>query len=166
MWTWGELRLIPDTPEAICSVVPALSAMGVEPLAGEFDGTVLKSGARSRLGSSIKTLLLDQAVVAGVGNIYADESLFRSGINPIRKAVTLSDKEWYDLARQITIVLSEAVELGGTVSDNYVDVNGAAGRYSPQVYGRVKERCVRCESPLTGSRLGGRSTVYCPKCQK
>jgi formamidopyrimidine-DNA glycosylase len=63
-------------------------------------------------------------------------------------------------------VLNEAVEGGGTISDNYVDVTGIAGRYRPQVYGRAKELCVRCETPLAGSRLAGRSTVFCPECQK
>ncbi len=165
IWRWGELRVLLNTPEEICKYVPALSAMGPEPLSEAFDGSLLRQGARSKSGSPIKVALLDQAVVAGVGNIYADEALFRSGVSPIRKTGSLTDKEWSELAKQIKAVLDEAVEAGGTLSDNYVNIDGAAGRYRPQVYGRAKETCLRCQTPLTGARLGGRSTVFCPKCQ-
>jgi formamidopyrimidine-DNA glycosylase len=165
IWTWGEIRLLPDDQKDFLKYVPGLAALGPEPVEETFDGVALKKSAASRAGSPIKTVLLDQSVVAGVGNIYADESLFRAGISPLRKSSTLSDVEWQMLARQIRVVLLEAIAGGGTLSDNYVDVEGVVGRYRPLVYGRAKEQCKTCDSPLVGSRLGGRSTVYCPQCQ-
>jgi formamidopyrimidine-DNA glycosylase len=166
IWTWGELRLLPDHLDDIVASIPALASMGVEPLSEGFNSEVLKSRARKKSGSPIKTVLLDQSVAAGLGNIYADEALFRSGICPLRKTGTLDEVEWDLLAKQIVAVLNEAVHSGGTLSDNYVDVDGVVGRYQPQVYGRLKAPCVRCHTTLTGSRLAGRSTVYCPNCQK
>jgi formamidopyrimidine-DNA glycosylase len=166
IWRWGELRLLHDSQSEIFGLVPALASMGAEPLSEGFCGAVLQHDARSRYGSPIKTVLLDQSVVAGVGNIYADESLYRSGIAPIRKARTLTDRDWHRLASEIINVLKEAADCGGTLSDNYVDVDGSVGRYQPQVYGRAKENCTNCGTPLVTTRLGGRSTVYCPECQR
>jgi len=166
IWTWGELRLLPDVEEDLYKYVPALATMGDEPLLQGFNGDALKLRATSKRGSPIKTVLLDQSVVAGVGNIYADEALFRSGISPLRKVASIGEEDWHRLAEEIVNVLSEAVDGGGTESDNYVDIQGAVGRYRPLVYGRSKELCVRCATPLAGSRLGGRSTVFCPKCQE
>jgi len=166
IWTWGELRVLKDTCEELVKYVPALADMGPEPLSSELDGEVLKKRASSRSKSPIKVVLLDQAVVAGVGNIYADESLFRAGVNPLRKTGTLIDSEWAALAESIKGVLTEAVASGGTLSDNYVDIEGSAGRYKPDVYGRAKLPCVQCAEPLFTARTGGRSTVYCAICQK
>jgi formamidopyrimidine-DNA glycosylase len=140
--------------------------MGPEPLSETFTGEGLKYGARSKQGTAIKTVLLDQSVVAGVGNIYGDEALFRSGISPLRKAGSLTDAEWRILAENIKMVIGDAVSAGGTLSNNYVDVYGLVGRYRPQVYGRANEPCIDCGVQLKGSRLAGRSTVFCPNCQQ
>ena len=115
--------------------------------------------------TAIKPALLDQRVVAGVGNIYADESLFRAGIRPERSAGSLTRSEVERLAEALRAVLHEAVEGGGTTSDEYVDVHGLAGRYTPRVYDRGGAPCLDCGTTLTRCRLGGRGTVYCPQCQ-
>jgi formamidopyrimidine-DNA glycosylase len=166
MWRWGEIRLILDSQEEISKSVPALTTMGDEPLSQSFNGAALHARAHLRPSSPIKAVLLDQAVVAGVGNIYADESLYRAGIAPLRKTKTLTENEWQKLATEIKGVLCEAVYGGGTESDNYVDVDGNVGHYQPQVYGRAQECCKNCETPLMKIKIGGRSAVYCPQCQQ
>jgi formamidopyrimidine-DNA glycosylase len=161
MWTWGEMRVLTESELA---TVAGLKGMGPEPLESEWNGGALATRFAKRSGP-VKVALLDQTNVAGVGNIYADESLFRAGIHPQRKAGDLTPTECDQLAIQIRAVLSEAVGGGGTTSEDYVDINGTAGRYTPDVYGRGGQPCVRCETPLTRIRLGGRGTVFCAVCQ-
>jgi formamidopyrimidine-DNA glycosylase len=161
MWTWGEMRALTEDE---CRLLPGLAGMGPEPLADGWNGAALRAGLGNRR-TAIKTSLLDQKVVAGVGNIYADESLFRSGINPKRPAVSLTVGETDRLATEIRAVLSDAIRGGGTQSEEYVDLAGAVGRYRPQVYDRGGEACEKCGLPLTKIRLGGRGTVFCPDCQ-
>lgn len=161
MWTWGEIRAM--TPEDL-SAVTGIASMGPEPLDDGWNGAALRKNLGTRRGP-IKPALLDQKVVAGVGNIYADESLFRCGIRPERPANSLTDAEVDTLAATIRIVLTEAVEGGGTTSEEYVDLAGTAGRYTPQVYDRGGAPCLKCGTQLTKIRLGGRGTVFCPSCQ-
>lgn len=162
MWAWGEMRAL--TQEELPEAVPALGNMGEEPLDPAWNGAALRAKLAGRK-TAIKSMLLDQRVVAGVGNIYADESLFRAGIHPERKAATLTEEEAERLSGAIRAVLTEAIDGGGSVGD-YVNIQGAAGRYEPQVYDRGGASCVTCEATLSRMRLGGRGTVYCPHCQK
>lgn len=161
MWTWGEMRAL---TRAEVSAVDGLRAMGPEPLEAAWTGTTLASRLCGRK-TAIKPALLDQSVVAGVGNIYADESLFRAGIHPERSAGSLSPEEAERLVQAIRAVLHEAIEGGGTTSDNYVDVGGSAGRFVPRVYDRGGAPCVSCGVCLIKIRLGGRGTVFCGRCQ-
>lgn len=161
-WTWGELRALYESE--LEAAVPALAKMGPEPLADDWDGTVL-GRALAKRRTAIKSTLLDQTVVAGVGNIYADEALYRSRIHPERAAGSLTDGEVNRLAESIKAILGEAVNGGGTTSDNFFDVAGDAGRYVPQVYERGGLPCHRCAGPLTRIRLAGRSAVFCESCQ-
>jgi formamidopyrimidine-DNA glycosylase len=161
-WTWGELRALyaSELPDA----VPALAQMGPEPLTEEWTGAELgKALAKRRM--AIKPTLLDQTVVAGVGNIYADEALYRSRINPQRVASSLMPDEVERLSGAIKTILTEAVGGGGTTSDNFFDVAGDAGRYVPQVYERGGMPCHNCAGTLTRIRLAGRSAVFCEVCQ-
>ena len=162
MWTWGEMRLV--SPEELAAH-PALAAMGPEPLNAAWTPGQLMEGLKRRPKTAIKAALLDQAVLAGVGNIYADESLFRSGISPLRPAGSLTEAETDRLHREIQAVLTEATEGGGTTSDNYVDAEGRVGRYTPRVYDRAGKTCVSCGAPLARIRVTGRGTVYCESCQ-
>lgn len=163
IWTWGEARLL-DTDELQSH--PSLSAMGVEPLSASFSGETLRTSLSRRPKTAVKAALLDQGVLAGVGNIYADESLFRSGILPYRPAGELTSTETETLSQEIRAVLTEAIGDGGTVSDNFFDTGGSPGRYVPQVYDRGGQPCIRCGTTLVRTRIGGRGTVYCPNCQK
>ena len=162
MWTWGEMRL--TTPEELAAH-PALSAMGPEPFSEDWTPQRFSEGLGRRPKAAIKTILLDQGVVAGVGNIYADESLYRAGIHPLRPAASLTEAETERLHREIRAVLHEATDGGGTTSDNYVDAEGQIGRYAPRVYDQGGRPCLSCGRPLAKIRVNGRGTVYCASCQ-
>lgn len=116
----------------------------------------------------LKAVLLDQSVVAGVGNIYADESLFEARLHPARLACNLDDSEMDRLRRAVATVLRRAIERRGSSIRNYVDGSGGPGGYQNEfrVYGRTGEPCPRCATAIESSRLAGRSSHYCPECQK
>ena len=122
--------------------------------------------ARSR--RPIKSALLDQAVLAGVGNIYADESLFAAGIHPLRPAESLGRTEVRALNTHIRRILNQAANRGGSTLRDYRDAFGQPGSAVQihQVYGREGEPCTRCRTVLEGIRLQGRATVFCPMCQR
>jgi formamidopyrimidine-DNA glycosylase len=117
--------------------------------------------------TKIKVLLMDQQFISGVGNIYANEVLFRSRIHPERPASNLSDKEKEKLLIEIKDTLNEAIRYKGSSVDNYVQLSGKKGGYVPhhKVYDRDKEPCLRCKSVIKKMVLGGRGTYYCPKCE-
>ncbi len=163
MWRWGEMRLVAADELA---VHPSLLGMGPEPLDGQWTAEHLTAGLAKRPRAVIKAALLDQTVVAGVGNIYADESLFRAGIQPLRSAGSLTAEEVARLTEEIIAVLSEAIQGGGTTSENYVNAEGQIGQYAPRVYDRGGKPCVSCGEALTRIRVTGRGTVYCGSCQK
>ena len=162
IWRWGEMRL--ETAEAL-AVHPSLVGMGPEPLSGCWTPEQLKTSLAKRPKPAIKAVLLDQAIIAGVGNIYADESLHRAGIHPLRPAGSLSDAEIGRLNSEIIAVLTEAVRGGGTTSDNYVSAEGQTGQFVPRVYDRGGQPCVSCGGVLTKIRVTDRGTVYCEVCQ-
>jgi formamidopyrimidine-DNA glycosylase len=162
MWTWGEFRALKD--EEFAKLVPSLTSMGDEPLDTAWGVTSLGKQLKGRK-SAIKPTLLDQTVVAGIGNIYADESLFRAGIHPERPANSLTTEETERLADSVRTILNSAVEGGGTTSDNYFDLEGRPGKFTPQVYDRGGEPCRVCGTALSRIRLGGRGTVFCQSCQ-
>lgn len=161
MWAWGEMRaLTSDELEAL----PNLASMGREPLEACWGGNDLVEALAGRK-TAIKPTLLDQRVLAGIGNIYADESLFHAGIHPERPAMSLGVIEVERLANALKTILFEAVNGGGTTSDNYMDVRGVPGRYTPRVYDRGGQPCLNCGMPLRRIRLAGRGTVFCGNCQ-
>lgn len=116
----------------------------------------------------IKAVLLDQRVLAGIGNIYADESLFRAGVRPDRPARSLSLEEWKALASALRRVLADAVASGGSSLRDYRDGSGRSGSYQRLhlVYGRGEEPCPRCGRTLRSGRVAGRTTTWCPRCQR
>ncbi len=138
---------------------------GVEPLeVAEQDFIKLFRGRKT----PIKSALLNQKLLRGVGNIYADESLFRAGIRPRRRASSLTRGDLQRLHRAVQDVLKEAVALGGSSISDYVDADGEEGFFQLQhrVYGREGEPCLVCTTPIRRVVLAGRSSHYCPKCQK
>ncbi len=116
----------------------------------------------------IKAALLNQKLLSGIGNIYADESLFRSGIRPRRRTASLTRANLMRLYDAIQDVLAEAISAGGSSVSDYVDADGQAGFFQLQhrVYGREGEPCLKCKTPIKRIVIGGRSSHYCPKCQK
>ena len=146
-----------------------LRKLGLEPLESEFNGRYLKKLAAKRNKSPVKNFIMDQQVVVGVGNIYASESLFRARINPRRKAGSISEKRYALLAESIKTVLQEAIVKGGTTISDYKSVDGGEGRFSIdlRVYGKEGTSCPGCvQHKIKRIIIGGRSTFYCPKCQK
>lgn len=117
---------------------------------------------------AIKAALLNQSILHGVGNIYADESLFRAGIRPRKSAGKLTKAELSRLHAALQQVLAQAIKLGGSSVSDYVDADGVRGFFQLEhkVYGRSGEQCKGCTSPLKKIVVGGRTTVYCPKCQR
>jgi formamidopyrimidine-DNA glycosylase len=146
---------------------PLLISLGPEPLDSEFDANYLFSKSRGK-SATIKTFIMDSKIVVGVGNIYANESLFMAGINPKRRAGKIALARYIKLVGCIKQVLQKAIDVGGTTLRDFTDSNGEPGYFSQslQVYGRKGLACVACQTILKEIRLGQRSTVYCPRCQR
>jgi formamidopyrimidine-DNA glycosylase len=145
---------------------PLLAELGPEPLDDSFDGEYLFRMSRGRK-AAIKTLLMNSRIVAGIGNIYASESLFYAGIHPRRAAGRISRERYARLAEAIKHVLKAAIEQGGTTLRDFVRDDGRPGyfRASLAVYGRAGEPCRRCGIAIIQSIIGQRSTYYCGRCQ-
>lgn len=146
---------------------PLLARLGPEPLGDGFDAAGLHAAARRRRVAA-KTLLMDSHVVVGVGNIYANEALFRAGIRPTRRSDRLTRADCARLVAAVRAVLTAAIAVGGTTLRDFVREDGSPGYFVSdlQVYGRGSEACRVCGSTLKAVRLGQRATVYCPKCQR
>ncbi len=141
--------------------------LGIEPLSDELTAERLHALTRgSRV--AIRNWLLDQRKLAGVGNIYANEALFRAGIRPTRRAGTLTRRETAALRDALRDVLAEAIAARGTTVSDYRDGAGEAGGFGPRlrVYGREGEPCPVCGTPIKRVVISGRSAFYCPRCQK
>lgn len=160
---FGYLIYYPDESH----VGEHFAGIGVEPLSREFTPQYLKE-ALARKNARIKTVLMSQSVVAGLGNIYCDEALFLSGIRPDRRASSIKPAEAKKLHRAIRQVLSRAIKLGGSTVFTYRTMAGRRGRYADErkVYGRAGEKCLKCGARLIGMKMNNRATVYCARCQK
>ncbi|HWI55235.1 MAG TPA: DNA-formamidopyrimidine glycosylase [Desulfobacteria bacterium] len=147
--------------------VSGLKTLGVEPLSDDFTRELFKKEIRNKR-TKIKSLLLDQTFIAGIGNIYADEALFRAMIHPERVASALNTREVSRLYLSIKEVLIEGIENRGTSIKDYIDGDGAQGtnQGNLRVYGRDGEACVKCGRIIEKTTVGGRSSHFCPKCQK
>ena len=145
----------------------ARQKFGVEPFDKKYTLENFTKILKRSPNKKIKQLLMDQEKIAGIGNIYADESLFAAKILPMRTAGSLKDKETKDLFAAIPKILKFAIGKGGTSADNYVRSDGTKGGMMPylKVYGRGGQKCRRCGGIIKKIRLGGRGTHYCPKCQ-
>jgi formamidopyrimidine-DNA glycosylase len=144
-------------PEGFTGTGKEPTTIGAEEFAELFRGRKL----------AIKAALLNQSILHGVGNIYADESLFRAGIRPRKQAGRLTREELGRLHKALQQVLKHAIELGGSSVSDYVDADGVRGFFQLEhkVYGRAGEACRVCKTPLKKIVVGGRTTVYCPTCQ-
>ena len=159
-----ELRFVDPRRFGRLSVIEKFEASGAEPLE-------IKSEQFARLfrgrKTPIKSALLNQKLLSGVGNIYADEALFRVGIRPRRRAASLTRDELNRLHEALKRVLKQAIRLGGSSISDYVDANGDEGFFQlkHRVYGREGEPCLICKTPIKRVVIAGRSSHYCPNCQ-
>ena len=160
MW-WIKEGLSPYT------IIKGLGSLGPEPFSKEFDATYLKKVISKRT-KSIKAVLLDQTIVAGIGNIYADESLYSAGISPFREAKTIKKYELINLKESIVNVLKKSIGSGGTTFSDFRDLAGENGNFGLQtnVYRRTGKKCRKCGNFIERQKIVGRSTHWCPNCQK
>ena len=162
-----ELRFVDPRRFGRLSVATAadFEAGGIEPLEIDLDSFLALFRGRK---TPIKSALLNQKLLRGVGNIYADESLFRAGIRPRRRASSIKRENLGKLFVAVKEVLKEAIALGGSSVSDYVDADGKEGFFQLQhrVYAREAEPCLVCKTPIKRVVIGGRSSHYCPKCQK
>ncbi len=159
---FGLVDLLPGGAD---TAHPRLRELGPEPL--DITGPELRAVLRGR-ATPIKAALLDQRVVAGVGNIYACEALFRARISPRRRAGTVGPRRAEALAAGLRSVLADAIRAGGSTLRDHVQIGGEEGWFQREllVYGRAGEACVECARPIRQFRQGGRSTFHCPACQR
>tara|TARA_Y100001968_G_scaffold55284_1_gene46514 strand:+ start:868 stop:1728 length:861 start_codon:yes stop_codon:yes gene_type:complete len=148
-------------------IIKGLGSLGPEPFSKDFNYEYLKKEFSKRT-KSIKAVLLDQRIIAGIGNIYADESLFEAGISPFREAKTIKKRELIKLRISIMDVLEKSIGSGGTTFSDFRNIEGLNGNYSMQanVYKRTGEKCKRCSNLIQRKKITGRSTHWCSNCQK
>jgi len=160
MW-WIKEGLSPH------KIIKGLGSLGPEPFSKEFDAKYLKKVISKRT-KSIKAILLDQTIVAGIGNIYADESLYSAGISPFREAKTIKKNELINLKESIVNVLKRSIGSGGTTFSDFRDLEGEDGNFGLQtnVYRRTGKECRKCGNLIEKQKIAGRSTHWCPNCQK
>lgn len=161
---FGKMYLIKK--EDINSIGP-IKDLGLEP----WDDSLTKEYLRSKYKNKrlpIKTVLLDQSIIVGIGNIYADEILFLSKLNPLIKCCDLKDNDLDNIIKYTKEVLEKAIKLGGTTIRTYTSVDGVHGRFQNEllIHGKDKDVCPNCGQPIEKIRVGGRGTYYCINCQK
>jgi formamidopyrimidine-DNA glycosylase len=163
--TFGQMWWVPP-PVAIESVITGLGRLGPDPFSADFSVEYLAGKLQNRR-RPIKNALLDQSVVAGIGNIYADEALFRSGVQPEALCTDLQPQQIARLRTAIVEVLEASIAAGGTTFSNFLNVQGVNGNYSgvAWVYNRAGKPCRVCSTPIQRLRLAGRSSHFCPQCQ-
>lgn len=162
---FGWMRLL---PAAEVPNIDFMKKVGPEPLSSEFTSDVMYERLQRRKNTTIKAALLDQTVLAGVGNIYADESLWGAQIHPATKVGSLSRKQVASLHAELQSVLQLAIEKGGSTDKNYVNAEGKRGSYMSfaRVFRREGKACPRCDDTIIKTKVAGRGTHTCPTCQK
>lgn len=161
---FGKMFLIQK--ENIDTIGP-LKELGLEPFDKKLTPNYLKEKIKNKI-IPIKTALLDQSIIAGIGNIYADEILFLAHVNPLKKSNTLKEKELNNIIKSTKEVLNKAIAKGGTTIHTYTSVDGIKGTYQDSlfVHNKEKELCKVCQTQIKKIKVGGRGTYYCPHCQK
>jgi len=142
-----------------------LNELGLEPFDNNLTVNYLKEKLKNKK-LPIKSILLDQSIIVGIGNIYVDEILFLSGINPYKKVIELTDEDLSNIIDNTKIILNKAIKLGGTTIKSYTSSEGVHGRFQNELLVHTKEVCPNCNTKVTKTRIGGRGTYYCENCQK
>jgi len=155
------------TPRTPGGWPPCLDDLGPEPLSEEFTGAALKAAARKRT-CPVKSLVMANSVVTGIGNIYATESLFFAGIDPRKPAKRLTRVQCDRFCEEAKKILRRAIAAGGSSISDFLNVDGSEGKFAREllIYGHSGEACPRCGTELRCVRIGGRSSCFCPNCQK
>ncbi len=163
--TFGQMWYVPPETE-VSSVITGLKLLGPEPFSAEFSIAYFAQKLHRR-ARPIKTALLDQSLVAGLGNIYADETLFVAGVLPTTLCADLTVEQIERIHAAIVQVLDKAIDSGGTTFSNFLNVQGVNGNYGgvAWVYNRKGQPCRTCSTPIERIKLAGRSTHFCPVCQ-
>ena len=165
---FNDMRLFGYTKLANAKeVAEARTGFGPEPIDPDFDGDWFQKILRTRK-TSVKAALLNQSFIAGLGNIYVDEALWRAKVKPMRRADILTKKEALEIATHAGEVMNESIKVGGTTFQHFVDADGNKGNFTNhlQVFGKQKTPCPRCDAIILKTKTAGRGTHYCPKCQK
>jgi formamidopyrimidine-DNA glycosylase len=162
---FGWVKLLPT---ALIPEDPFMMKVGPEPLGDDLPAEVFMTRIKKRKGTNVKAAILDQTVLAGVGNIYADESLWAAKIHPATKVSELSDNDLTNLRDEIVAVLQLAIDKGGSTDKNYVDAEGKKGSYIEfaKVFRREGQDCKRCGTTIDKIRVAGRGTHICSVCQE
>jgi formamidopyrimidine-DNA glycosylase len=165
---FNDMRLFGYTKLANArEVAKAREGFGPEPIDPEFDVDLFTEKLKRR-NTPIKAALLDQSFIAGLGNIYVDEALWRAKVSPMRRASLVTKKEAAAIAAASGDVMNESIAIGGTTFQSFADTDGHAGNFSSylRVFGKQGDKCSRCGSVILKTRCAGRGTHYCPGCQK
>lgn len=160
---FGTMELVNLHDEAS---LKGISKLGLEPFSPQISGHYLYDKAQ-RKSITIKQFLLDQSIITGLGNIYADEVLFKTKLHPKTPVNTISETKFNEIIEVSKMILTKAIKLGGTTIHSFLSIGNLSGRFQNQlmVYGRSDEPCFICNTPIKKIRLGGRGTHYCPHCQ-
>ncbi len=163
---FGQMWYVPSS-KSVAEIVSGIKRLGPEPFSDDFNSHYLKEYLKKKT-RSIKSALLDQETVAGVGNIYADETLFDAGINPKTKSRNLKSSELKRLCNSLVKILKISIGEGGTTFSDFRDLEGINGNYGGQalVYRRSGKSCKKCGEKILREKICGRSTHWCPNCQK
>ena len=161
---FGKMHLIPK--DKIKDIGPLID-LGLEPWDKKLDISYLRDKYKNKK-LPIKSVLLDQSIIVGIGNIYADEILFLAKINPYTRAMDLDDNDLFNIIKYTRKVLERAISEGGTTIRSYSSVNGVHGLFQQElnVHSREGEQCPSCGNKIVKVKIGGRGTYYCDKCQK
>ena len=153
------------SPEKLLQIT---QSKGVDPFSKDFTSQKFAAILSSKKNKNIKSLLMDQSAISGIGNIYASEIPFDAKINPLRKAEELNKKEIQNLYKSTLKILKKAIELRGTSISDYRDASGEKGGFQKQlkVYGKAGKKCIKCATMIEKTVIGQRSTFHCPTCQK
>ena len=164
--TFGEMFV--TTPDELTSQAPELGALGIDPVEEPMSWATFGRMLMQH-HMKLKAFLMDQSILAGIGNIYSDEILFDAGLRYDRMTDSLTSQEIRRLYRSVVGILHDAIKYGGSTLDDeqYVDLHGKPGEYQEhhEAYGRDKQDCRRCRNVITKAKFGGRSTYFCPGCQ-
>ena len=163
---FGSIQIVPTTQEEELNRL-VFAKLGPEPLTDAFTGSYLHKKAGDKT-LSVKSFIMTNAIVVGIGNIYANESLFLAGIDPRRQTRSMTGDEWQKLAKCIKNVLTHAIACGGSTINDFVNASQQGGYFQInfKVYGKNGQPCLNCESVINQVTISGRTTFFCPHCQR